>query len=451
MADTTMFNRLGTKLGELLTDTSPGGVPAPDDGSTPPAGRQVLQEEFETHLRSMIKSDAKPLAGRVNFIGLSKIRDKLGERWAKVSERADEITRKAIERRLIDADVYTKYKELHYLIIFAQLSHEEAQLKCALIAEEITKRLLGDDITPDLLEVKTMVSQVEGKFEFEDVPDIEVLAAKIGDAPAPAAGNEEDAWWEDEETADPLANVQLVYRPMWDVKRNAVTTFVCAPALPGPAGRLLVGESEIPRLDVPEVALRLDQLVQKRVIGDLRKLVAAGQQQLLCLPVHFETLAVSQRRMAYIDRCQRGIPPQGIKLLVFELTGVPEGIPQNRLLEMATALKRFSRGVLLRTTLSQPWFRPPSETGIAAMGVEYHSSSGVPEAKLIGEMERFASAAKKVGLSTYMHGLRTISLTTAAIAAGFDFVDGDIVTSVVEQPRAAYAYQMQDLYTARLR
>jgi hypothetical protein len=452
MADPKLLNRLGAKLGELLTDTSEtGNAASAGQPTSPQAGRQVLQDEFESHLRSLIKDDAKPLAGRVNFIGLSKIRDKLGDRWPKLAERADDITRKAIERRLIEADVYTKYKELHYLIIFAQLTHEQAQLKCALIAEEITKKLLGDDITPELLEVKTMVSQLEGKFEFEDVPDIEALAAKLGEAPAPAAEAKEDSWWEDDETSDPLAKVQLVYRPMWDVKRNAVTTFVCAPALPGPAGRLLVGEAEIPRLDQPAVALRLDQLVQKRVIGDLRKLVEAGQQQLLCLPVHFETLAVNQRRMAYIERCQRGIPPLGIKLLVFELTGVPDGIPQNRLFELATSLKRFSRGVLLRTTLAQPWFRPPAETGISAMGIEHHAGSAVPEAKLIGDMERFATGAKKAGLATYVHGLRTISLTTAAIAAGFDFVDGDIVTSVVEQPRGAYAYQMQDLYTARLR
>lgn len=441
MSETTLINRLGAKLGNLLMEES----------ATAPKGkeRHFLQDEFESRLRSLLKDDTKPLAGKVNFIGLSKIREKLGDRWPKVEERADDITRKAIERRLVDADMYTKYKELHYVIVFAQLSHEQAQLKCALIAEEITKRLLGEDITPDLLEVKTMVSQVEGKFEFEDVPGVEVLAARIGDGPETQATAKDDDWWEDDDT-DPLANIQLVYRPMWDVKRNAVTTYVCAPARPGPAGRLLVGESEIPRLDDPEVALRLDQLVQKRVIGDLRKLVAAGQQQLLCVPVHFETLAVGQRRMTYIERCQRGIPPEGVKLLVFELTGVPEGIPQNRLLEIATSLKRFSRGVLLRTTPTHPWFRPPSETGIAALGVECHSSS-VPEAKLIADMERFATAAKKVGLATYVHGLRTISLTTAAIAAGFDFVDGDVVTSVVEQPRGAYAYQMTDLYASQLR
>lgn len=424
MAENTLLTRVGAKLSRLLEDEEISGSRTASEAK--PAVRLVLQEEFEEHLRGLVGKDAKPLAGKVNFIGLSKIKEKLGDRWPKLAERADEITRKAIERRLIRADVYTRYKELHYLIIFANLTEDQAKLKCALIAEEITKRLLGDEITPEDLEVKTMVSHVQGKFAFEDIPSIEALAAQFSDEGTKAVGGPTDqaqadeSWWDDEETSDPLAQVQLVYRPMWDIKRNAVTTFVCAPAQTCPAGRLLVGEGEIPRLDEPSVAIRLDQLVQKRVIGDLRRLDAAGQSLLLCLPVHFETLAVSQRRMAYIERCQRGIPSRATKRIVFELTGVPAGIPHNRLFELATALKRFSRGVLLRTTLGHSLFRPASETGIAALGIEHNSTAGQSEAKIIADMERFCTAAKKVGLTTYVHGLRTISLSTGAIAAGFD-------------------------------
>ncbi len=456
MAENTLFTRVGAKLSQLLEDeVKPGSRTASE---AKPVVRLVLQEEFEEHLRGLVGKDAKPLAGKVNFIGLSKIKEKLGDRWPRLAERADEITRKAIERRLMPADVYTRYKELHYLIIFASLTEDQAKLKCALIAEEITKRLLGDEIAPEDLEVKTMVSHIQGKFAFEDIPSVEVLAAQFsedgtkaggGAAPADQAQTDE-SWWDDEETSDPLAQVQLVYRPMWDVKRSAITTFVCAPAQTCPAGRLLVGEGGIPRLNEPSVAIRLDQLVQKRVIGDLRRLDAAGQPLLLCLPVHFETLAVSQRRMAYIERCQRGIPSRATKRIVFELTGVPAGIPHNRLFEMATALKGFSRGVLLRTTLGHSLFRPASETGVAALGIEHNSTAGQSEARIIAEMARFCAAAKKVGLATYVHGLRTISLSTGAIAAGFDFVDGETITSVVDSPRGAYAYKIQDLFAAQL-
>ncbi|MBV8535492.1 MAG: hypothetical protein JO128_07860 [Alphaproteobacteria bacterium] len=61
-------------------------------------------------------------------------------------------------------------------------------------------------------------------------------------------------------------------------------------------------------------------------------------------------------------------------------------------------------------------------------------------------MERFAAAAKRVGLVAYVHGLQSVSLATSAIGAGFDFVDGDVVKSVVDQPQAAYGFDMSDLF-----
>lgn len=460
-----LIRRVGNKLSGLLTEetaaTKAGAPASAATGADAPQSLHLVREEFENHLRALVRQNSEaqqPLAGRVNFIGLSKIREKLGDRWAHLAERADDITRKAIERRLTNADVYTRYKELHYLIIFAQLSREQAQLKCALIAEEITKRLLGEDIAPELLEVKTMVSPIGGDIAFEDVPSIETLANQINgaddeqSAAKPPAGStttdEEDAWWQTGNTdgADPLAGVQLVYRPMWDVKRNAVTTYVCVPALPGPAGRLRVGESEIPRLHEPAIAHRLDVMVQRRVITDLRKLVAAGQRYLLCLPVHFETLASAQRRAEFAELCQRGIPPQGSKFLVFEITNVPAGVPASRLLDLSITLRKFSRGMLMRTTVDQTALRPAGESGVAGVGFE-NVAHGASESRQIQDMERFAAAAKKVGLVAYVHGLQSTSLATAAIGAGFDFVDGDVVKSVVDQPRAAFSFDMSDLFT----
>lgn len=257
----------------------------------------------------------------------------------------------------------------------------------------------------------------------------------------------DEHWWAGNAgRVDPLADVQLVYRPMWDVKRNAVTTYVCVPALPAPEGKLRVGEAEIPHVNEPTVANQLDVLIQRRVIADLRKLVAAQQRYLLCLPVHYDTLASKARRAEYIDLCQQGIPAEGAKFMIFEITQVPAGIHASRLLEVSATLRKFARSMLMRTTVDQASFRPAGEYGVSGVGFE-NAAKGVPEIRQIQDMERFAAAAKKAGLVAYVHGLRSMSLATSAIGAGFDFVDGDVVKSVVDQPRAAYSFQISDLFT----
>ncbi len=455
-----VLRKVGTRLVDLVSDAGRPEAAAAPAASGPVAradgGLVLSREAFEHHLKGIVRSDpqAAPLAGRVNFIGLSKIREKLGDRWERVAERADDITRRAIERRLTAADVYTRYKELHYLIIFAHLPREQAQLKCALIAEEITKRLLGEDIAPDLLEVKTMISPLGDALELEDVPRIESLAARLAEGdtavtaePGPRTAqppDEDDTWWEAESpaSADALSGVTFVYRPMWDVRHKAITTYACTP-VPNP------GESQLHVSD-PSVLRRLDALVQRRVITDLRKAVKANKRMMLTLPVHFETLAAVASRNEYIELCRRGIPPEGGRLLVFELVGVPDGLPQSRLLDLSAMLRRFGRSVLLRSPVTRTMFRPAAETGIAAVGIEAPGDS-VPEARQIQDMERFAAAAGRTGLTTYVHGLPTISLTTAAIAAGFDFVDGDVLTSVVERPQHVYGFEMTQLFRTCLR
>lgn len=59
--------------------------------------------------------------------------------------------------------------------------------------------------------------------------------------------------------------------------------------------------------------------------------------------------------------------------------------------------------------------------------------------------DRFCDGAQKAGLRTYVHGLRTMSMTTAAIAAGFAYVDGDTIKSVSEDAGGLYRFEMRNL------
>src|SRR3546814_7365503 len=68
------------------------------------------------------------------------------------------------------------------------------------------------------------------------------------------------------------------------------------------------------------------------------------------------------------DVCSSDLPPDLQQLLIFELIEVPVGVPQARLLELTTILKRYSRSVLLRLPLTDPVFRPANETGINIVG-----------------------------------------------------------------------------------
>ncbi len=446
MTDATVLSRMGNRLSSLLSDETAAAAKSRPDGS-----RGVLSaEEFEARASKTAGETGRTLAGAVNFIGLSKIKERLGERWEKLATRADEVARRAIEHRLDDVDVYTRQGELQYLVLFAHLSEEHARIKCSLIAEEITKRLLGDEISPEPLEVKTMVSQAQHDTAAGNAPDIAMLAARLAseEPTAKAAAAPDDDWWDGSTADDPLDSIRLAYRPLWDVRRHALATYVCTPLASGAAGRLVLGDDEIAGAADAATVSRLDLMMQRRVIGDLRHLLATGRKLLLCLPVHFETMASNARRMPYLDRCRRGIPQGGERCLAFEIVGAPAGMPQGRLLELSSSLKRHGRCVFLRATASHSIFRHPSETGISAIGLTHQSRGN--ERLEIEAFQRFAAGAKKSGATTYIRGLRSLSLVTAAIGAGFDFVDGEAVASLAEKPANAYQFDIEDLFARQM-
>jgi len=464
----TFLERLGQKATALLSDVSeaPKAVlptrpyprrPSAVTGAAHTPAPIVTAAPSADEIALLIARDVQTVVGQhraqaeeavVHYISLSRLREKLGAKWEKNAARIDGIARQEIERRLVPADVFKCMDGLNYLVLFARMSLPQAQLKCALIAEDISRRLLGADMDASALEVKTAMMQPDGTVVLVEVPRVADLADTILEAQAEAGITEVETEVEmEDEALDVSASfvgVRFVYRPMWDVQRNALATYICVPAADGEEGATITGEAAVPDVGHPEVAFELDQRVLARVIEDLKILEAVGRKLLLIAPVHFETIATRRRREAYIRRCKE-ISPASIKLVIFELIDVPEQIPPGRLFELATQFRSVSRAVILRTpvTRSQVYF--PYETGIFAVGADL-SGSARSEAELMRDMERLAGATAKAGLRSYIHGLGSVSLTTAAVGAGFDYIDGDMITNVVEAPRAAYRFEARNIY-----
>lgn len=442
------IKEFGQRISELLQERSqpappspsrsPSDRPTPDSSERPPAAdaRQMLE-----HVRAALGERAELTIGRVNFVDLDGIKARLGARWPRVADRVDAIVRRAIERRLDTSDLYIPLAGHRYLITYGRLSPAEAALKTAMIGEEITRILVGEDFVGETLDVRTAVARVDGTLDFEEIPSVQQMVERLYEAPEtqaedpskPELGAETDAA-ED----DPLAGVQLVYRPMWDVRRKVVSTFVYVPAVPRGSGQFAIGRAAIPSIEEPEVLRRLDVMTITAALADLARVAEHGRKLLLDVPVHFESIATTSRRAEYMKYC-RVVPPDLQQFLIFELLGVPAGVPQSRLIELTMTLKRYSRSVLLRLPLVDPLFRSAGETGVNVVGASLVGLR-LRERQIMRAFDRFCEGAQKAGLQTYVHGLRTLSLTTAAVSAGFDYIDGDIVTSVVDEPGEIYRF-----------
>ena len=257
-----------------------------------------------------------------------------------------------------------------------------------------------------------------------------------------------DRGWYYEPTQECPLDLSFVYLPLWHVKHRAIGTFLCLPTLPVTRFQVLVGDA-IFAAAPPALVCELDIGILKKVKGDLEALLAGGKRAMLSLPVHFETLARSPQRRRYLSACAE--LTDGVRqLLALELVDLPEGAPAGRIAELLAYIRPYSRFLSVRTHLSQAQFDTFSAAKVVAVGVALGRETS-SEAELFPRMNRFTQAANQAGLRTYAFELRTRSMTTAALGAGFDSISGQMIGSVMDAPDAAYRFEFADLYAGLLK
>lgn len=268
------------------------------------------------------------------------------------------------------------------------------------------------------------------------------IAAPPQVPPAIVPGIETDASRDSQPLAS-LDNVRFMFRPIWDVKRQAAFNFFCVPVVKTPSGRVVAGESAIEGLRDRHLRLDYDLRLLKRVIDELTRVGNEDRRLLFTVPVHVDTVSSAAFRTEYM-RQWRTVPLALQRLAVFDLVGGSEGFPQSRLIEILPSLKPTSRAVTLRMPLNAVQsFGRFAHVGLHALSCEAPTGR---EDNALADIEKFVIAAEKAHLLTYLHGIRSASLALGAVGAGFSFIDGPAIGSAEATPKDALRFAIENLY-----
>ncbi|MEX2616175.1 MAG: hypothetical protein WD767_08775 [Alphaproteobacteria bacterium] len=411
-------------------------------------------DELSEKLRKLFASRPSISAGRMQFINLGSIKERFGDRWPAMAKRADAMATRLVNRYIGRTDMLIQVEELSWLLMFGELSEAEAQVKCGLIAGEISKLLLGDETEFANVEIRTIVvnadaPKVDSAVRLHDVMQnvMDRADAKLEEtlkAPPRVAAQTGD------QALKQPDDVEFIYRPLWDVKRQVISTYLCVPRFDGgPLVGIRTGYDVFSGNESPQSTALLDLRALDRAIADLAQLELRQRKLLITCTVHYQTLRSSRYRLVYLERCGR-LSEWQRSLMIFEVAGLPENVPQTRLLELIGPLAPFSRSRTVRTGFTRRDLALLEEMQVHAIGIDL-SSSTYPEKDLFSLMNRFVESAAKTRLRTFVHGLRSRSLAGAAVCAGFDYVDGDAITSVTRAPREIYRFQSRDLFRSLLK
>ncbi len=456
---------LGDYLRSLFGDDTPDIPDANRERRAPSRTDTAQTDALLNKLDRMLWERRAVLSGNIHLVGLQKIRAHVGDsEWRRISDRAQDIAQKTIQRYCGPDDVFTRYDDLSFLIIFSALTVEQAQLRCHEIADEIARRLLGENFVAEASEVSTGVFETDGSLLFNVVNKKDLIQRLTAENPfagpgaptnreAPADATPADTLAEEElpgfsfaqyDKATALATIRIMYRPMWNLRHKAIANYFVTAS----------GEN-IFKKRITDSALReeysrilspaeFDIFVARSALRDLSNGIAQGNRVLLCWPIHFETLASRANREAYINLC-RDIPDPIRQLLIFELDGLPDGAPQSRLIDMRSALAPFCRNMIVRLTHDFRNFGQMAGIGLGGVGFSLSGHTASDEAR-IQMMNDFVERAAQVGLRCYVHGLSNRAQVLSAIAAGFEWVDGEGVYRPSDLPGRMIRFNLDDLY-----
>jgi hypothetical protein len=401
--------------------------------------------------RARLPADPGPsVAGaRFSLVGLSDLREQLGERWPELSERVHELAQAVIQRHLGRGDVFDAHGEDGYVILFTQLTQLQAEFKCRVIAKEIAGKLLGADwaartsagVVFELTEAAANSPGFDAALDdaiangrpvgASETPALElprrVSAALPETSPAP-------------KSAAPVAGMRPIdrerrvsgYTPVWDFGVEALLRFrFSAPPPPPGAAPSVLDEA------------KADIGALNQVMFDASRLLEAGRRLPVICPVRLETVVRDGWR-SQIVRMLRTAPSGLRKLVTLEVVVTAENEA-----DWIGSLERAWRSVPGRPTACVPL--KASAAPSARSGLVQHlnlqlAPDFVATKSGIDVLGAFAQKAERAGMSCGILGLRTRAAALAATAAGFRQLSGPAIHPDVASLGQPVHFDLLSLY-----
>jgi hypothetical protein len=419
-------------------------------------------------------------AGKLQFLGLNRIKRKLGKTWPGLQKIVYHEVEQAIAMYLLPTDIFIRYKDETYMIIFSEAGPEESQIKMRLIAEEIKRRLFAHEEkelrnidveesvavikSRDLREKSSLSERLEhiyvdvdnNKKDHLKLMERKAVAVKkkrsVGPPVSIAPTFEIDPYDNGVEKEKAVAEIvekkiNVKYVPLWDVRKNGLTTYLCLAQSDHEGMDAFDSHEALFRGLSDQDAITRDMEVLDLAYKELQTAKPDTRKLTIMCPVHYGTLARADSRREYILKCQQ-IPKEYKESLIFLLLNLPDDLPPNTIKMFSLPLKSHCNELFAQVDMDPLLnFSILRECGFDALGVRLKNSGG-GERQIISDLETFSENAKKALIKKiFALDVKSFSLTTSAIGADIDYLGGSIIHDVVDRPDSVHRFMHQDLFS----
>ncbi|MEZ0260444.1 MAG: hypothetical protein ACAH80_05500 [Alphaproteobacteria bacterium] len=375
--------------------------------------------KLERLCAELCKREDMITSGRLQLLGFSEMKDRMGPRWEIVKSLVQNVTEEALSSSLGPNDVYMRLRDDAYIIVFGKAGVEEGSARAAQISRHIRQQLSSIGAALQAIDVRrqlceTRAADIAGKTEAElaEIFD-KAKATHSAQAACPA-----------EAPAPPATDFACSFVPLWEVQKGAITTYICEPDSVAPQG------------------LGADMQILGKVMAELEAMAIDGRKFCIICPVSYDTLFHRGSFDSFTARI-RALSPQQRALLVLKVHGFTDELRPNGCWFLAE-LKSMCRGVFAEVD--------PAHKKLLASFARY-KFDGIgcrivqgKQAEAFGMLGACALSASSLGVhKTFALGVDTLSLATVSVCHGFSFLGGMAVDGAVKTPDTLYRYGNLDL------
>lgn len=387
---------------------------------------------FEQRLLKVLRRKSDNITDHVFLMSFERLKETGGRPIHDLSERVAGTLAAACDRKLSGDARYEQYDDLHHVLIVQDGSAHAAHAAAAEIAEIVAREATSGAAGRQQVTIRGIAPGEDGELTFR-----EIAAGRGADVARQPAG----------ESAAP--ELDFVFRPLLNVKTGLISTYLCLPIKAAGDGTTVSGYRTLP--DDPDLRAlaRLDATSLERAVEIFAGEAVRTARSLVIVPVHFRVISDKVRGEEFFRRCKL-LTMEVRKRLIFEVVGIPAKITPDLLEFSVSAIKPYCRQVIARVPMRQSRFAGYRAAGIYAVGLDFYDFGRQGDVSM-ASLDAFAEAAEKAGLRLFAHGIRSISLSTAVVCAGFDYVGGHAVSDVALAPREPSPFDPKAPYRRLLR
>jgi hypothetical protein len=242
-----------------------------------------------------------------------------------------------------------------------------------------------------------------------------------------------------------IEELQLLYDPIWDVKRQAVTAYRMNITLKI-EGALLGLNDFLVTYDDPNLRAALNSVILRKLVNQFQLMRGEKKKAIIVVPIGRRSIEDESGLRFVLDQLSL-LTEQERQLVVLELNNAYFG-SWPALTPRIAMIHRVCRNVAIRLSLDHKDFQQAAATGANSVTGDLMDHDW-PERQTLAALNAFAAGTAKSSLRSSIGGLATSSTVIAAVCAGLGHLSGKAVGEGTPAPLGVYPLSTEGFYLQR--